>query len=272
MGLGAVIKSNPQAVWSSLVPVQIIGVVLLVCLCFVIGNQETRKGAGMSNAEFEIMRMELDKPVELKISKGLLIFDVALTVILIAALLFAWLPAAVCFMLAFAILLLTNFKTTGDQMAVIARHGASALTMMIMMMAIGAFSGILSSTNMLPGMVNAVLSIMPESLGTHLVFILALISPLLAMAIGNSTLCTALAPVLAGIVAQYGATADHLAASLMIGQSLAANLSFLVPSTYLALGLAGIDMGQHLKYSFKWVMLFNTILVFVAAFFGAFPF
>lgn len=272
MGLGAVIHSDAQAVWRSLVPVQVVGAALLVGLCFVLDGLERKAGAGMTDAEFDELRKDLDKPVDIKVSRPVFIFDLVLTAVLVLALLLAWLPAAVCFMLALSILLLTNFKGAKEQMNVIVRHSSSALTMMIMMMAIGAFSGILSNTKMLSGMVNAILSVMPASLGTHLVFIVALVAPLIAIGIGNSTMSTALAPLMAGVVIEYGATANNLAAGLMIGQSLAANLSFLVPSTYLALGLAGIDMRQNLKYSFRWIMLINTLLVIVAALFGAFSF
>lgn len=128
VGLSAVIHSDPNAVWQSLIPVQVVGAVLLVGLCFVIDRVKRKAGAGMTDAEFQEMRKELDQPVEITVSKPILIFDIILTIVLIAALLLAWLPAPVCFMLAFGILLLTNFQGSKDQMAVITRHASTAFT------------------------------------------------------------------------------------------------------------------------------------------------
>lgn len=272
MGLSAAVGSNPQGVWQSMIGVQVVWAIIIVLFCFFLGKLESKKGAGLSQTEFDKLRDELSHPAELKISSKLLVFDLIFTVFLILALLFAWLPTAACFMIGFSVILITNFKGAKEQMGVIQRHGGMALSMVIMMMGVGAFVGILSNTQMLPSMVQVILNVLPESLGPHLVFIIALITPLLCMAIGLSTVSSALGPILVGVVAAYGATANEFAASLMIGESLAANFCFLVPSTYLALGLAGIDMGQNLKYSFKWIILFNTILVIIAALFGAFSF
>jgi len=78
--------------------------------------------------------------------------------------------------------------------------------------------------------------------------------------------------VLAGVVVQYGSTAGQLAVGLIIGTSLAANLSLVGAGPYLALGLADVEMGQHLKYSFKWMMLMNLLMVIAAALLGAISF
>jgi CitMHS family citrate-Mg2+:H+ or citrate-Ca2+:H+ symporter len=49
-------------------------------------------------------------------------------------------------------------------------------------------------------------------------------------------------------------------------------LSFVGAGPYLALGLADVEMGNHIKYSFKWVILFNVIMSAFAAVIGVIPF
>ena len=272
MTLGASIGIDPQAVWRTLIPVQLVGVVLLVGLCFIIGKQERSRGAGISGAEFEELKKTFDQPSPVTVSKPVLIFDIVLTVVLIAAMLLAWAPAYVCFMVALSIALVVNFRGSRAQTDALRRHGGTAINMVLIMMSIGVLTGIIQHTGMIDGMATAILSILPESLGSHLVFIVSLISPLLGIALGNAATHTAMAPVLAGVVVQYGSTAGQLAVGLIIGTSLAANLSLVGAGPYLALGLADVEMGQHLKYSFKWMMLMNLLMVIAAALLGAISF
>lgn len=272
MTLASSIGCEPLAVMRMLLPVQIFGAIILVGIISYIGRSERKKGIVISDEEFRHMKEEMEKPVEVTISKPLVVFDIVLTIVLIAVMFMAWLPPAICFMIALSIVVTTNFKGGKAQTDAIRRHGAATINMVLIMMAIGALTGIMQSTGMIAGMANAVLSLLPESLGSHLVFIVALVSPFLGVVLGNAATHTAIAPVLAGVVVNYGATVNELALSLIMGTSLTANLSLVGAGAYLALGLADVQMGDHLRYSFKWVLFINTLMAFFAALIGSIAF
>lgn len=272
MTLASSIGSDSQAVMRMLLPVQVFGYIILLGIIFFIGRSERKKGVGISDEEFQQIKEEMAKPVEVKVSKPLMVFDIILTVVLIVVMFMGWLPSAICFMIALSILVATNFKGGKAQTDAIRRHGPATINMVLVMMAIGAMTGIMQQTGMIAGMAKAVLDMLPESLGGHLVFIVALISPILGVVLGNAATHTAIAPVLAGVVTSYGATVNQLALALVLGTSLAANLSLVGAGAYLGLGLADVEMGDHLRYSFKWVFLTNTLMTIFAALIGSIAF
>ena len=58
----------------------------------------------------------------------------------------------------------------------------------------------------------------------------------------------------------------------VIGACLAANLCLVAPTPYLALGLAGVEMKDNLKFCFLPTWALSIVLAIVAALTGAFPF
>jgi CitMHS family citrate-Mg2+:H+ or citrate-Ca2+:H+ symporter len=272
MTLAASIQIDPQSVWQKILPIQLFGMAITVAFCFLLGKLERKRGAGISEEDFDELKKGFDDPAVVTVSKPILIFDILLTLLLIVAMLLGWAPANICFMVALSIVLVVNLRGHKAQTDAIRKHGGTAINMVLIMMAIGVLSGITQYSGMIEGMANAILSILPETLGAHLIFIVGLFSPILGIALGNAATHTAMAPVLAGVITQYGATPSQLAIPLIIGTSLAANLSLVGAGPYLALGLAGVEMGQHLRYSFKWVMLINTTLIIIAAVIRAIPF
>jgi CitMHS family citrate-Mg2+:H+ or citrate-Ca2+:H+ symporter len=271
LALASSIQADTALIMRSMFPIQLFGAALLVVFIFIIGRYERKKG-GISDEQFEEIKKDVAKPVEIKVSTPLFIFDIVLTIALILTMLLGWVPPHVCFIIALSVVLVLNFKGARAQTDAIRRHGGVAINMVLIMMSIGVLTGIMQNSGMFEGMTKAILGLLPESLGVHLLFIVALISPLLGMVLGNAATTTAIAPVLSGIVVNYGATITQLSVAMITGVSLAANLSFVGAGPYLALGLAEVEMRDHIKYSFKWVVLFNVIMSVFAAIIGVIPF
>ncbi|WP_353854170.1 hypothetical protein [Bacillus sp. Bos-x628] len=51
---------------------------------------------------------------------------------------------------------------------------------------------------------------------------------------------------------------------IMIGNVIGTYVSSLAPAVWLAIGLAGVDMGKHIRYSFFWMQFCSNVLVLVA--------
>lgn len=78
----------------------------------------------------------------------------------------------------------------------------------------------------------------------------------------------ALLPVVDGIVSPLGVESIEIAYSLMIGNIIGTFVSPFAPALWLAVGLAGIEMGKYIKYAFFWIWGFSLIVMLVAFLLG----
>ena len=77
-------------------------------------------------------------------------------------------------------------------------------------------------------------------------------------------------PVIAQTAAQYGITPLEIARASVVGQPVHL-LSPLVPSLYLLVALAKVDLGDHQRFALKWAILASLALLVGGLLFGAFP-
>ena len=78
----------------------------------------------------------------------------------------------------------------------------------------------------------------------------------------------ALLPIVDSIVSTVGVTPDEVVYAMAIGNNAGTFVSPFSPATWLAMGLAGIDMGRHLRYSFGWIWVFSLYVLAVGYFLG----
>lgn len=65
-------------------------------------------------------------------------------------------------------------------------------------------------------------------------------------------------------------SASEMARAALIGQPVRL-LSPLVPSTYLLVGLAGVEFGEHQRYALKWTLALSMPMMATATLTGSFP-
>ena len=68
----------------------------------------------------------------------------------------------------------------------------------------------------------------------------------------------------------YGISPVEMARASIVGQPVHL-LSPLVPSTYLLVALAGIEFGDHQRFTLKWAVLVCLCIMFAALLMGIFP-
>jgi len=180
-------------------------------------------------------------------------FNAVLTVTLMVMLILGVLPLAVLFMLAFAIALMVNYPSLAEQKQRLAAHAGNALAVVSLIFAAGIFMGILSGTHMVDAMAHAVLDVVPPQLGPYLAPITAVISIPFTFFISNDAFYFGMLPVLAEAASAYGIDAAALARASLVGQQ-AHLLSPLVPSTYLLVGMARIEFGEHQRFTLPWAL------------------
>ena len=67
-------------------------------------------------------------------------------------------------------------------------------------------------------------------------------------------------PILSEAAQGYGISAVEMARASLIGQPVHL-LSPLVPSTYLLVGLAGVEFGDHQRYALKWATMICLVML-----------
>ncbi|AOT69815.1 CitMHS family transporter [Geosporobacter ferrireducens] len=278
MRLSSSTALDPQLLWRTVFPLQVVGLILVYAMTIPIAKMERKNGAGMSDEEFEMLKTDIvgdggaASLAGVQVNQKLIAFNMLLTLGLIVVLLTGLINANLGFMMAFAIGLFVNYRDVKVQNGKIKEFGGNAMNMVMVIFAIGVFLGIMQNTGMIEGMANTILAFIPESLGGSLIFIIAIFSVPLSVIIGSDAVYLVLAPILISIAAQFGGTAMSVGTSLLIGGSISANITLIGPTPYLALGLANVSMGDHLRYSFKWIWGIGVILAIIGGFIGIIPF
>ena len=107
-------------------------------------------------------------------------------------------------------------------------------------------------------------------MGPYLPTITAILSMPLTFFMSNDAFYFGVLPILNEAAQGYGITAVEMARASLIGQPVHL-LSPLVPSTYLLVGLAGVDFGDNQRFTLKWATLISLVLMAASLMLGLFP-
>jgi len=166
--------------------------------------------------------------------------------------------------------LMINYPSLQQQRERIFAHSGNALAVGGLVFAAGIFTGILSGTKMIDAMAATIIECVPTSMGPYMAPITALLSLPFTFLISNDAFYFGMLPILARTGAEYGISTMDMAQAALVGQQIHL-LSPLVPSTYLLVGMAGIEFGEHQRFTLKWAL--GSCLVFMIAclLMGIFP-
>ena len=123
---------------------------------------------------------------------------------------------------------------------------------------------------MVEAMSRGLLAAIPDSMGPYLPTITAILSMPLTFFMSNDAFYFGVLPILSEAAQGYGISPVEMARASLIGQPVHL-LSPLVPSTYLLVGLAGVEFGDHQRYSLKWATMVCMVMLAAALAFGLFP-
>jgi CitMHS family citrate-Mg2+:H+ or citrate-Ca2+:H+ symporter len=200
----------------------------------------------------------------------LLWFNAALTIALMASLVLSVLPLPVLFMIGFAVALVVNYPDLAEQRRRLSNHAGNVLAVVSLIFAAGIFTGILSNTGMVEAMSHSFLAVIPKSWGPHLATITAIASMPFTFFMSNDAFYFGVLPILSEAASQHGIAPVEMARASLVGQPVHL-LSPLVPSTYLLVGMAHVDFGDHQRFVLKWAVLISLLLMATALAFALFP-
>jgi CitMHS family citrate-Mg2+:H+ or citrate-Ca2+:H+ symporter len=197
-------------------------------------------------------------------------FNALLTIALIAGLIVGLLPLPVLFMVAFAIAIVVNYPQLPEQRARIAAHAGNVIAVVALIFAAGVFTGILSNSGMVKAMSDSLLQVVPQSWAPSLAVITALASMPFTFFISNDAFYFGVLPIVAEVAGSAGIDPVEMARASLIGQPIHL-LSPLVASTYLLVGLAGVDFGDHQRFTLMWAALICLLMLVASIALGLFP-
>jgi CitMHS family citrate-Mg2+:H+ or citrate-Ca2+:H+ symporter len=262
---------DPSDIFVPMIPAMAAGVVAILVIAYFYGKRERAR-----LGELHLVGDDIDHS-EISVSQfpdarrpKLIWFNGALTFGLMCTLIAGLLPLPVLFMVAFSIAMIVNYPCLQMQKDRVAAHAGSVLAVVGLIFAAGIFTGILSGTGMVDAMSKSLLAVIPDFLGPYLAVITALVSMPFTFFMSNDAFYYGVLPVLAEAASHYGITAVEMARASIVGQPVHL-LSPLVPSTYLLVALAGIDFGDHQRFTLKWAILVCICILIAALLLGTFP-
>lgn len=153
-------------------------------------------------------------------------------------------------------------------MARVKAHAPSALMMASIILAAGSFLGILNGTGMLDALATDLVKILPVAVVPFLHIIIGIFGVPFDLALSTDAYYFALLPIVEQIVTGFGVSSVSAVNALVIGNIIGTFVSPFSPALWLALGLAGLEMGKHIRYSFFIMWLFSIALVLFAVLIG----
>ena len=256
MRAASVLGVEPNNLWSQIIPMQVVGLVLAVGTAIFWGFQEKKRIAKLGDAAVEDAGKYDDsdseeKNNELARPKNFL-FNVILTLAVIIVLVMDIFPSYYVFMVGCALGILVNYRGKKLQNSIIKSHAASGLTMASTIMCAGVFLGVLSKSGIMEKMAIMMAGVIPASMGKFLPIIIGVLSVPLALLFDTDSYFYGLLPVLISVGNQFGVNPAHIAIAMVVCRNCATFISPVAPATYLGIGLAGVEIKDHIKYCFGW--------------------
>ena len=257
MRSATVLQIEPNKLWMQLLPMQAVGIVIALATAFIWGNIEKKRINGMSVATLAAETGEYDNEetagsdVNELARPKLFALNLILTLTVIGCLIFVKVPSYYIFMIGCAIALFVNYPGAKIQNKIIKSHAAPALMMASTILAAGVFLGVLEESEIMVHMANVLAAGIPQSMGRFLPLIIGVLSVPLTLMFCTDSYFFGLLPVLIGIGNKFGVV--HTAIAMVVCRNCATFISPVVPATFLGIGLAGVEIKDHIKTCFLWI-------------------
>lgn len=255
--------------WIKMIPMQIFGLVSLIGIAVYLGVVETRRLAKLGIVAAETDETDEEKRVDLSLKRPkLLWFNLIFTIVLIIALVQKWLPTYAVFMVGTIIVLAVNYPDPQLQQKRIQAHAPSSIMLTVTLLCAGIFLGVMTQTGMVLEMSKVLISALPVGLQRYLHYIVGALGAPLGMVLGPDPYYYGIMPIIGQIVEPFGVTLDTVGRAMLIGENVGLSVSPVVPPTFLAIGLAGVDLKEHIKFSFLPLWALSVVMMLFAIIVG----
>lgn len=262
------LNADASQLFNPVLPAMAAGILWVLVAAYLLGKKE-RKRLGVIDIEYDHRNELTTEQVNAK-RPNLFWFNLLLTLVLIVALILTWLPLPVLFMIAFALALVVNYPKIQDQQERLKSHAGNVVMVSTMIFAAGIFTGILTGTKMVDAMATSLVSIIPDSFASQLPILVAITSMPLSLVFTPDAYYFGVLPVISKTAASFGIDPIQIGRAAILGQMTTGfPLSPLTASTFILVGMSGVELGDHQRFIFKWAFGTTIVMTIVALLTGA---
>jgi len=251
-----------------LIPV-IIGLITVIVIAGLLGKMEKKRIGDLALANIAKSETEVDeKTLSLKRPK-LFPVNILLIIVAIAVMISNLLPPQVVFMFAFCIAIVINYPNVKVQRERIDAHAKEALMMASVLFAAGAFTGIMKDSGMITAMSEIIVGFIPDSMGKLIPVITGIVAMPLSLLFDPDSYYFGVLPVISNAASLFGVDPLMVGRASILGQMTTGfAMSPLTASTFLLIGLAGVDLGEHQKKTIPLAFLVTIVMLIVSIVIG----
>lgn len=278
----AALKVPVTTLFTPMIGVQLVGLAFVFAAAWWLGRGEERRlasgialpsAAGASARDVSSKQRYSDEADALSLRRPRLVpFNVALTLIVVGVMIAGIMEPVVVFMVGTAVALLVNYPDAAQQRARIDAHARAALLMAGILLAAGAFTGIMTGSGMIGAMADTAALHIPDALGSRLPVLVGVLAMPLSLMFDPDSFYFGVLPVIARVAESFGTPAISVGQAALLGQMTTGfPVSPLTPATFLVAGLSGIELGAHQRFAIPWLFAASLVMVIAAVLFGVLP-
>lgn len=257
--------------WVEMIPMQIFGLLVSLVGAVLCGKMEKKRlvkeGYDLSQTSSEQESGTADMDTSLARPK-LFWINLLLTIAVIAMLVFTKITPFLIFMFGTLIALMINYPDMELQSKLLKKYSPSCIDLTVTLLCAGVFLGVFANAGIITKMAQVLINLLPAFLLRYLHLIMGVLGAPIGMIIGPDPYYYAVMPLFIETVAPYGVTATEVAHAMLIGENVALSVSPCVATTFLGVGLAGVELNDHIKFTFKWEWLVSIIMLVFAVVVG----
>ena len=270
----ASLKLSIPEIFNPLIPIQLVGIVFIFAVSYSLGRREEKRLGLEKGASVDLMARRTLTESELNLRRPQNFWiNILLTVVVLGTMVALGdkLAPAIVFMVGTCLALLINYPSVDVQRQRVDAHAKAALLMASILLAAGVFTGMMQGSGMLKAMAEAAVGVVPANAARFMPVALGIVSMPLSLLFDPDSFYFGVLPVVAEIGGQLGVPKLELAQAALLGQMTTGfPVSPLTPATFLVVGLTGIDLADHQKFSIPFLFAASLVMTLACVCFGIF--